>query len=229
LTFNQRITYERIDDLRLQGMQLAETKCRHLRMGQVAYTPQYSLLAKIVACWNLIVRFKSGVSVDSRFFSRILAQQKLSMVYIQSLSSTDAKSRRFAAYSELRAYAKSAIQSRTAWLESLTQARAECGHLSAEQEYQALLGRERQRRDARIIKAVTKGSTNAGLAFLHKLDVHGSVIEVHDRETMEQMLFTELSSRFNQASDTPFASPPLANLVGPFGTSDAALQILHSF
>jgi hypothetical protein len=227
LTSTQMDEFERLDILRVQGMRLAENKCRKLRMGSVPFTPEYSKLAQLVLCWNLICKLLSGKRVDSRFFARKLKQNHLTMEFVRSLTLAQALSHRHLAYSSLRRYSTNALPSRQAWLEQLSQARADAGLLTAEQEYQALISRERQRRNARIIKSVLKPSSSFGLSQLHEYLPDGTIALVTDRSAMERLILADLAKRFNQAALTPFATPPLSSLVGPLGISDNALAILN--
>lgn len=218
--------YDRLDNIRTKGMIQAEKSCRKLRMGAVDFCPEYHLLSQKVITWRLIVKRKRGGSVDSRYFTRQLKKSALDRLQVHTLTFDQAIAQLRSAYIQLKLFSKTADQKRVSWIEELATARAVSSGLSAEQELKTMLHRERQRKEARIIKAVIRPKANLGLTMI-QIPVDGSIKEVSSQQEMEQVLCSELAARFHQASTTPFASEPLLMAVGKLGTEKGAQQILN--
>ena len=223
---NYAVEYNEIDRIRTAGMQLAEKQCRKLRMGEVPFTPEYSRVSHSVLVWRLICKVKEGKKVDSRYFNRQLKQIDFSRNRIQQLTLSEAQAQKKAAYKILNDYSKNALHKRSTWLEDLAAARANTSGFTSEQELSSLLQRERQRKEARLIKFVLKAQSNAGLSMI-QVTYNGATQEIMDKEQMEQGLMIELSARFHQASSTPFASLPLLQLIGNLGISAHSRSILE--
>jgi hypothetical protein len=219
------VEYNEIDNLRSDGMLLAERQCRKLRMGEIPFSPEYSKLAQTVLFWRLVLKKQSGGSVDSRYFRRLLRRQGVTFPWIQTLTISNVKAQLQVAYRRLNSFSKTALEKREAYLVEVAAARATLSGLSPEQELQNMMSRETQRRDARLIRSVTNPSFRQGLSLIH-VPQRGGIIEVDNKETMENILCDQLSLRFQQAHSTPFATLPLLQLIGPFGTGPGAQQIL---
>jgi hypothetical protein len=218
--------YNAIDNLRTQGMQLAEKNCRKLRMGATPYSPEYFEIASMVGLWRLVVKVKAGRSIDSRFLKRQAKLRGVDMSVIRSSTLEEARNLLKTAYDKLHQFSKSASSKRSTWLEDLADARALAGNHSSEQELKLLLHREKQRKEARILKFVLKPNTSSGLTMIQLPSPFGP-IEITHKEEMEHHLQVELAARFHQAAHTPFSSPPLLNLLGPLAVSPVAVEILN--
>lgn len=217
--------YNEIDRLRQQGMQHAERHCRKLRMGAIPYTPEYSKRAQKVLFWRLVMRIKQGYSVDSRYFGRVLRRTGYQKDYIRSMDLASVGSQLQSAYRMLNAYSKQATESRQSWLEEVAQAKALLSGLTPSSELNTLLHHDRQKTDARIVKSVTGSNIPRGLALI-QLSTEAGIVSMTREEDMVPALCDQLSQRFHQARETPFASAPLLQLVGPIGTDIGAQQIL---
>jgi len=66
--------YEELDNFRCQSMALAEAKCRKLRTGQVAFSPEHNAARLLIKAWSLLVNKTKGRKVCSRLVSRTLKQ-----------------------------------------------------------------------------------------------------------------------------------------------------------
>ncbi len=58
-------TYEEIDSLRCEGVQYAEKKCRKLRKGQVAFSPEIQIAHRRIKAWSLLL--KKGQRIMHKF------------------------------------------------------------------------------------------------------------------------------------------------------------------
>jgi hypothetical protein len=127
------------------------------------------------------------------------------------------------AYSQIK---KEAAYYRNTWLEDVATARIADGNTSIAQEIKNLILREKQRNDARQINYALKSSTRRGLGSIEIL-CNDKWVELTTRSEIESALLLKLEKRFNQASQTPFCSEPLLQLMGPMGNSQAAKEVLE--
>jgi len=62
--------YERLDKIRIAGMQYAEKRCRKVKMGGVPWTPALSYIRLGIEVWMLVMKRLRGCSVSSRTIIR---------------------------------------------------------------------------------------------------------------------------------------------------------------
>ncbi len=80
LTREQQQEYESIDALCVQGMNLAEKKCRKLRMGTIEWSPDLAQSRARIAAWNALIRARLHVKISSRLICRLLKKAGLGPV-----------------------------------------------------------------------------------------------------------------------------------------------------
>jgi hypothetical protein len=66
--------YEEFDAIRYQATAFAESKCRKLRTGQVAFSPELSEARSVIKVWSLLVSKAKGRKISSRMLARTLKQ-----------------------------------------------------------------------------------------------------------------------------------------------------------
>jgi len=150
LTIKQAREWEGLDKLHMIGLQLADSKCRKFRTGDIPWSPQYQVIRSRIEFWNLMVKKLSGGRVHGYYLRRKAHNAKLQ----DQLACTDlqkAKDMRAIAYREDKRLRKTAWTSRKKWIEELAEAKALQGNLSAAKHIEQMLRIEKQRRDARII------------------------------------------------------------------------------
>lgn len=64
--------YENMDSLRCTGVAFAERKCRKLRKGHVAYSPQLNKISKQINTWTLLEKKKKRMKISSRLLRHSL-------------------------------------------------------------------------------------------------------------------------------------------------------------
>ena len=244
--------WEAIDELWMDFLAQADRKCRKLRMGNVAWSPELSTAIKTVLAWKLLLRRFSNstsssihrISVNGRYVRRILTQLNIPLETLrwplQQVLQHHQQAVR--AYYDLKPFAH---QKRESHLESLAAAIAEHstpinlpanyqGHSINPQTTQKVLTQlkrqEQQRRNARIVKyANGKLSGSSGLPMvIAPGPTPGSRMPCYTKEEIEKAIFDENMRQFWQASDTPFLQPPIWDKVGTIGTGPGADEILSN-
>jgi hypothetical protein len=216
--------YNQIDALRVRCILQANKSCRHLKMGQVAYSPTLVMAWNKIRAWKLVRRKLAGGRVDSRYLRRELKFANIKDISLVTLSEAEEKLAQ--AWKEYRRLKKQASSLRATWIEGLAAARLADGKGCIAQELKNLLTRERQRNEARFIKHVLKPNGRTGLHSIEIVNDSGEVVEITDQEGIEEALLAELKKRFNQAATTPFLDKSLLSDVGPLGVSPASQEIL---
>ncbi len=74
---NGKRLYEQIDLDRCNGVMIAEKKCRKLRMGQVAFSPQLQQASRTINAWMLLEKKAKGMRTSSRLLRRALIKANL--------------------------------------------------------------------------------------------------------------------------------------------------------
>jgi hypothetical protein len=116
---------------------------------------------------------------------------------------------------------------RASWLQSLAEAEAEVGLISAAQAVKNMQRREEQRRNAPMIRRVNDTLRSGSVTMVLAPDDDGNWTEHTEKLEIETALLQENEHRFNQAKDTPFLVPPLYDLIGPLGIGPHADAVLH--
>ena len=69
--------YEMLDTLWYEAVEQVERKCRKLRMGQVAFSPNIQLYMQQITAWSLLEKRAKGKKVSSRYLARSLKKAEL--------------------------------------------------------------------------------------------------------------------------------------------------------
>jgi len=152
LTTAQINEFETIDELRVKGMNLAEQKCRKLRMGQIDWSPDLATSRAKIAAWTAVIRARLKMKVSSRLIRRLLKRAGLQSIRNVTLDQARQNLRdEFRAYSTLKI---NATALRATFLERLAMAQAGEKDINADNHLKQLRDREAQRSLFRHIRAI---------------------------------------------------------------------------
>ena len=216
--------WEYLDSMCTTGMLTAERNCRKLRMGEISWSPQYQMVRAKLHAWNLLRKKAKGGKVYTRMLIRKLKQADLEDHLLDTLP--EIEDARASIWREQKRLKEKAGQLRVSWLQSLGEAKAEMGQMSAAQAVKNMQRREEQRRNARMIRRVNDKLRSGSVTMVLAPDDDGNWTERTDKIEIETALLQENERRFNQANDTPFLVPPLFDLIGPLGLGVHADAIL---
>jgi hypothetical protein len=225
LSAEQAAEWEYLDSMCTTGMLNAERNCRKLRMGAISWSPQFQLIRAKLHAWNLLHKKAKGGRVYTRMLLRKLKEAELEDHLLDTLPEIeDARAR---IWREQKRLKQQADQLRVSWLQSLGEAQAELGHMSAAQAVKNMQRREEQRRNARMIRRVNDKLRSGSVTMVLAPDADGTWTERTEKREIESALLQENERRFNQANDTPFLVPPLYDLIGPLGLGLHADAVLN--
>jgi hypothetical protein len=224
--------WEKIDKTMLKLRLNAEKKCRQIKAGNIQWTPELAKLRLIKKFWTLEYRRRSKYRIDFKFFSRVARKVGLDPKHCWEMGEIHDNIRK--AKNDLSTYKKLHAQKRGTWLEGLAQALADNEESGTQDKdittmkYITMLKqREEQRSSARIIRRIVHSSKAFQQLDHVDFDVDGVVRTTDTKENMERVLLTENAARFNQAGNSPFLQPPLAQVVGHYADNNA-LEVLSN-
>ena len=226
--------WEHLDHLRVTGIVQAESKCRRLRTGHLPWSPSLSRALLTHRLWDRLLHKALGNRVSWSYLHRLAT--KLGIDIPDPLDVAVLQHQRDSAWEAYKCARKSAAADRTTHLARLAQARADAGLESQASAIKVMATRERQRREARVIKSIFKPSARRGL---DRIEVpvgdgawedgewNGAWMEVTTKEAIEQGCLIENDRRFRQASGTDLLQTGVIDILGPTGCSPASTVLLH--
>ena len=235
LSEEQALEWERLDALRVQGIFLADSKCRKLRTGAVPWSPILARALAVHRFWDRLYTSAIGRHVSPKFLRRLATKAGLELPSCMPVD--EILLHRQTAWAEYKRLKRDAPHARQAFLHSLIDARAAAGWDSAKSGLANLLRREQQRQDARTLRQVLAPTSRKGLTEVQLPSGPGAWVDGEwdgawvtrtDRDGMETGCLAENNRRFRQASDTDLLQPALVQALGPTGTSAYADQLLTS-
>ena len=233
LTAAQACEWEALDALRVQGIFLADRKCRKLRTGSVPWSPVLSHALAVHRFWDRLYAFTIGRHISQKFLQRLAHKAGLDIPH--SMPPEEVLLHRTDAWQDYKRLKRNAPQARRAFLASLVDARAAEGWDSAVSGLSNMVRREQQRADARLLRHVLSPSSRKGLSSVEVPVGEGSWEDGEwtgawatrsDRAGMEEGCLTENDRRFCQASDTDLLHPEVVSILDPTGTSPRAQALL---
>jgi len=143
--------YEALDFLRCEITAKAERRCRKLRKGQVAYSPELNASQLKIKAWLLLISRAKNFKISSRLIKRTLNKAGLPRESrgLSLASLEDQLKEEYRTYYQIKGEAN---QLQSTALESLAEALAAQGKIKKEKMLKALREREQQRSTARKIR-----------------------------------------------------------------------------
>jgi hypothetical protein len=217
LSAYQASKYEALDSLRCKCVAEAEKKCRKLRVGQVAFSPQLQQVRRNIAVWRLLSRKKKGLKVSSRFLDQTLAKSTLPSS-VKSLDGDLISEKLVEEYKEYYSIKWQHIELCLTSLDNLASALAEKGNFAKATILKVLRHREQQRHSARKIRYL-RGKINTGST---------TMVSIPDGPDKWKDL-TDKKSKFSQSFHTPFYQPPISEEFGFQSLTPASQAVLDKF
>ena len=221
--------FERLDNIRMQGMVYAERRCRKLKMGAIPWTPELSRIRNAIEVWQLVRKRMKGYQISARTIIRKKAKARMSEVETNvPLSFVNSQLRiHFKQYKE---YLMNAAEKRQGFQDQLAQARAAEGNKSLANEIEKIKQVEAQRESAKRIRRMNGTlRTSKGLSKVVVPKEDGTEIELIDKEEMERALLEAYEKTLTQSNRTPCMSSPLVERLGLSATKETAHNVLHGY
>ena len=218
--------YERLDKIRIQGMQYAERHCRKLKMGGVAWTPELTTIKLKIEVWQLVSRRLTGCLVSARTILR--KKDRAGMAKVETnVTLQIAQVELKAAFKLYKDYLEQGNEKRQAFIHELAQAKAKQGNLKASKQLEIMNQNEKHRQSAARIRRMN--GTNRASKGLHKIMITneaGDDIEVNEKSRMEEELLKAYEGTLTQSNLTPCTVSPIKERLGPCGNGALAAELL---
>ena len=236
LSSAQAQEWESLDNLRVQGIFQADYRCRRLRTGSVPWSPRLGAALALHRFWDRFYHYRIGRNVSFSYLRRLA--QKAGQKIPDAMPTDEILHQRTLAWEAYRAIKKEAPAARSTFLASLAQAHADAGLESATTGLANMIRREKQRKDAALLRSIMKPGVRSGLASIDTPrpntgtwtdgDWTGEWDTFTDRQGIETGCLQENDRRFRQASGTDLLIPSTVSALGPMGTSHVAVDLLDS-
>ena len=227
--------WEDLDRLRVDGIRQADAGCRRLRTGNLPWSPTLSKALLRHRFWDRLWARSLGNRVSWSYLGRLAQQADLPIP--STLLPTEIEQAQEAAWDEYKRVRKEASAHRTSYLAQLAQARADAGLEAQSSALKVMATREKQRRDARLLRSILRPTHRRGL---DRIEVpvgdgawvdgewNGQWMEVTSKTAIEQGCLTENDRRFRQATGTDLLQSTVIKVLGPTGCSPAATELLRT-
>ncbi len=217
--------YEEIDGLRCKGVKLAEKKCRKLRMGQVAFSPQLQKAGRIIKAWCLLDKKARGLRVSSRLISRSLKKVSIPMS-ARSMKKEDIALKLKEAYQDYYKTKGSSKELRASAMDERIEALALTGNSTKEKILKTIKHREKQKSTARKIKML-RGKLKSGSTTIVSIQQEdGSYKDLTGKLEIEQAIMDNNMEKYQQSFHTPFMQDPLRTDFSFKGLTTSSLAVL---
>jgi len=228
LTMEQREeAYDRIDQIRVQGILRAEKLCRTLKMGGLYWTPELAQIFTEIQFWTKCIKHRQGHRIDTRHLRTLASRCDSPPFWEYTLENLRLARKRV--YQRYKKYREKHEEKRDKFIEALAARYAASGKGTQKAKVKSLRVEEKSRADNRVINHVTKPKPNRALTRVIGPEIHGqgSLQEYTTQPQMESVCLHEGISRFSQGKHTPYASPLFQSTFGRYGEGPGIQQVLQ--
>lgn len=219
--------FEEQDALRIQGIVLADKKCRKLQTGNVAWSPAIQIsinrIRYIRACkCNLDITQKH--KVHRRTLCKLFKKSNFSEKILNYDEAVVTLQLEYEEYNKLKILAKS---NRLTFMEELSVVKAQQDDLDPANMLKQLQLRERQREMARKIKRI-KGIQRVGVKAVETPgEEENTWVLQTEKKEIEKGCMDKNKRRFTQANHTPSLLKDQVNILGWTGNNQVSRNILQ--
>lgn len=136
--------YNKLDNIRLQGILSANKRCRKLKMGEVPFSPTLIIAWNRIKALQILKKKLAGRQVCSRFLNRAVKAANLG-IDVSTTTILEVERELSKAWMTYKVVKKQATVLRVSWLEEIAVARTADGKIALAQEIKNLIARESQR------------------------------------------------------------------------------------
>ena len=216
---------EEIFEIRHEGIKIAESKCRKLRMGAVPYSEEFRVASKTIELWRAVESKKKGAKYSMSKLRRL--EKTLNIHNGLNLTLPEIKSNIQTAYKSYWKVKKEAKQHRLNYLERKAQDIADESGTDATNVYKQLMQRESQRLAARRVKYTLRKLKGGSVTRIEVPMANNQWREVTSKQGIEHGCIQENIKKYRQTEDTPCMINPLREELGYTGTTMATEEILQ--
>ena len=203
----------------------ADSKCRKLCMGQVAYSDTYARVIKQIELWKGVKKRKEGKQFSNskiRALARQLGIQSPNQYTLEEV--IQQKDLAFQQYYKVK---KKHQEHRETFLDKKAAQLAEINDLDKIKVLKQLRDREKMRISNRRIDWTLEKHLGSGITKISVEDRNGNSRDVTSQTGIEQACILEFEKKFRQTEDTPAMQEPWLSILGYDGKTQGAEDILN--
>jgi hypothetical protein len=217
--------YESIRNKRMEGIELADLKCRKLCMGNIPFSPKYKNLTDTIELWKAVIKKKRHCAYSQGKLCRLEKttgiQNSLHCTLEQAVENEKL------AYAQYLSFNKSTSQEWQTFLEMKAKSIAKESGSHKSSIITQLLLHKQQREVARRIKFTLHKIKKSGISSFELENPNGEIVEITTKAGIERACMNESCNKFQQTRNTPCMQEPLRSALGRFSNSDACRDILR--
>ena len=225
MTKAQALEYEKILQLRPEGINFAEKNCRKLFFGNAPFSPALQKARTEIELWKAAVTIKTGMKYSSRKFRRL--EKKTGIFDILKQQEEEIKAGETAAFKQYWKVKNNASQLRTLFREKKAADLAEEKNMSVSSIIKQQLHNEQSRNNNRKIKFTLKKLIKSSVTTVEVDCKDGTNKELTSRPEIESACLTENYSKYTQTENTICMQDPLKTLLRPTGNTQFCDDILN--
>ena len=217
--------YEKILELRAEGIRHAEKHCRKLKYGNVPFSPELQLARLEIELWKAASTIKTGMRYSSRKFRRL--EHKTGLFNILKKSAAEIEQGEKAAFKQYWSKKDIASKLRDMFMEKRAAEVAEEDNKEASAVIKQQRENEKSRINNRKIKYILKKLNKSSVLTVEVDCPDGTTKELTSRTDIELACLQENFSKYTQTEDTVCMQEPLRSLLGKTGTTEFCRNILE--
>ena len=215
LTNEEKIEYEKLDEIRIRGMKKAEKKCRKLNMGKYQWSVDLQKARDRLRYAKLSLSKKSTKRVSTRLIIRL--SRKTSLQY-EDCSVEELKEKIRKHTLDYVVAKKNSEGLRATYLEELARAKEENGEGDKASLLRNMTHIEKQRKTFRKIKRMKDNTRSLSTTSIVVTKENGQKEEISKKEELEREIISSNIKKYHQTENScPFFNEPLYSDFGRFG------------
>ena len=223
-TEKQEHEYEEVDKIRVKGMDLAERKCRKLKMGAKLWSPALQKERDTILFWTLVLKRLKKCKIGARRLLRL--KKKLNITEDTRLPREVVEIKLDDAYKRYKVCCKNDAALRRNYLEDLARAKAKVGNGKGWKMLREMQLREMSRLTFKRIRYTTKPQ-RCGTTKIHVKRRNG-IREVTKKKDMEAYIIKENEKKFHQTEGRcPLLHGKLYRDLGSMGDGPRVKDVLN--
>ena len=222
------IEYEKLSVVEYEAFKHAAGKCRKLKMGAVDFAPEeVQVYGKIIRLWGLVIRRLKGCKVGYRVVTTLARSLDIENPMQYSVEeATKYRSEAWRKYNGEKPWAKT---KRLGWLRDRRDKCVEDGFMENAKKLDRQIVEEETKGAHKKLAYVRKKVSKGGTSKLTVPEYEGSdvMIEITDKEEMENVLMRTNEEKFRSAENTPLACGHLFEKLGYRALNECGDNILR--
>ena len=207
-----------------EHMLFAETKSRRIKVGGKKFSDKLQKARSTIHVWKLVKQRLQGCRINTRTIIRARRKAGIRNSKVSLREATELLDKAFTHYKIIR---KQDEKHSITFREKLAEDRAKEGNMTAATALRQMNQQEKQRKDARRIKATLRRNTNCGTTRI-QVRVGSKVKDITKKREMEKLIMDENEKKYHQTEKScPLLQGQRLEDIGLLGDGPEVENILN--